>query len=164
MEVSMRLALRITAVVSILLSALALYLLYGTGGLSDTDPRVALALLGGLVGVLMGLVTFILGVIAAASRRQFGWLIGLIVIVVVAIGSQFVGGFLAQAIEGPLTSNPACQGPLQATPQCQPSATQESLLNVPMALALGAPLLIGVVALIYSFRLREARVPVSAPR
>lgn len=157
----MRIAIRILAILSILASALALGLSYGSGGLSDTDPRFGDSIMATLAGFALALATFLVTLIAAASRRQIAWLIALLAVVVLVVAAAFGGGELLSSFVPSPQALPDCQNQ-PISPQCPPSGTQEFLLNLPGLIGGAAPLVIGLVALLYSFRVRDARLMASA--
>jgi hypothetical protein len=152
----MRLALRILAVVCLILPAAAVGLTYWAAGqnLPDTDPRAFLGVLVAVIGLLFAFATFVVGIVASAPRRQFGWLVGLIISGLVIILGPFVGSFTAASVYNSISANPACQGPSINTPACQPSGVQLILVNATPLMVLGGMFLVGLVALIYSFRMR----------
>lgn len=158
----MRIALRVLGILSILLAAIALWLFYGTGGLADTDPLFGDAILATLAGLILALATFTVTLIATASRRQVAWLIGLLATAGIILAGMFGAGYLIPLVVNPPQSLPACQTAAPIAPQCQPTSAQEFLLNLPNMIGMAAPLLIGLFALIYSFRMRDAHVAVPA--
>jgi hypothetical protein len=157
----MRIALRILSVLCMLLPAAAVGLTYWAAaqGLPDTDPRAFLNLLAAAIGLLFAIATFIVGIIATAGRRQFGWLTGIIVAGLIVVLGPFVGAFLSSQVYNSISANLTCQGPNNNTLQCQPSGVGQILANATPIMVLGGMFLIGLVTLIYSFRVRPAHSP-----
>lgn len=148
----MRLSVRILSIVSIMLSAFGIFLLYGSGGLSDTDPLFGVALISVGFGFLVAFATFVTGIIAAALRRQFGWMIGIIAAGLLAIVFPIVAGIVVSMLG--LSLSPVCQPGLPPGPQCQQTELQTLALQSPSLLAMAGPLLVGLVALAYTFAMR----------
>jgi hypothetical protein len=161
----MQLTVRILSILSSILAVAAVGLFAWTwqAGLPDTDLRGYLFIPVGALGVLLGLVTFIVGVVATAMRRQIAWLVGLVVAGLAAIGLPVVATVLEQAANQTLASNPACQT-TPYVPQCQSSGWQIVVLNAPVWLALAVPLLVGLVALLASLQRREVPAAAGGPR
>ena len=151
----MRIALRILAIVSIALIAVGLAILYGSGGLGDTDPRFGVSLLAIGVGILIGFAPIIAGLIATAMRRQFAWMGGLVLSAVITSVGPIVATIVGQSL-----SSPECQNAAPTATQCQPTATQTFLLNLPQLLALTGVILANLISLVYSFRMSRALVAV----
>ncbi len=169
----MRITLRLIPVLTIV-SLVGGYVLLdvanNTG--SDTSPWFAPSLLVILLAFALTVVTFILGIVATATQRQFGWLI-----VVLAAGLvPLVGGFVASSVASAMTPvqqtlptgckpppgtpvPPGCQGPPPS-----PGATVNFLNAVYPDLLLAAPILVALVVFIYSFRMRTALTPAGVHR
>ena len=162
----MRIALRILSVLCMLLSAAAVGLTYWAAaqGLPDTDPRAFLNILVAAIGLLFTIATFIVGIIASAGRRQLGWLIGLLVPGLTIILGPLLGAFLSSLVYNSISANSTCQGPNNNTVQCQPSGLGQILANATPIMVLGGMFLVGLVSLIYSWRIRTADSPRFAPR
>jgi hypothetical protein len=79
------------------LSATAIGLAYWATQLSlpDTDPRGYLFLFPGALGLLMGLVTVVVGLVATLQRCQVAWLIGLVAVWLATMGGPLVVGRFA---------------------------------------------------------------------
>jgi hypothetical protein len=113
-----------------------------------------LVLLVAALSVTLAGATAVLGIVAAARKRQFGWLVSMI-----AAGLTVMVGPIVAAVASPFlfaqpSANPACQGPSETAP-CQARAVQLIFQNLPLWVLLAAPVLVGVVALLYSFRLSD---------
>jgi hypothetical protein len=158
----MRVAVRILTVVSIIVSATAVGLFYWTtqANLPDIDVRGYLFILAGGIGFLVGLSTFIVGLVATAQRRQIAWLIGLIAAWLLTIVGTVMADILLQYYQPALPSVCQIGGPTPPpASECQFMGMQLILANLPTWVFLAGPLLVGVVGLIYSFRMRD---PVAA--
>lgn len=154
----MRIALRILAIVSIALIAVGLAVLYGSGGLGDTDPRFGASLLAIGVGILVGFAPFIAGLIATAMRRQFAWMGGLVLSAVITSVGPIVATIVLGYTVVQSLSSPECQNAAPTAPQCQPTGMQTFLLNLPQLIALTGVMLANLISLVYSFRMSRALV------
>ena len=138
----MRLALRIVAGLTALCIILGLASIGATG---STGGAVSpFNLLGfGLIalGVLLAIATAILGIVASAMERQFGWLAAIIVSALIPLIGVPVLNLLTGYVD---------------------YATANALVNVYNGLLLGGPILVALVVFIYSFRLHTPAV-VGAP-
>ncbi len=157
----MRIALRILAIVSIALIAVGLTILYGSGGLGDTDPRFGASILAMGIGILVGIATFIAGLIATAMRRQLAWMGGLILADVITVFGPIIASIMLSYTVNQTLSSPECQNGAPIAPQCQPTAMQTFLLNLPQLLTFTGVILASLIALVYSFRM--SRTPVAVP-
>jgi hypothetical protein len=131
---------------------------------SDTSPFFVLSLLVIVVAFLFGLVTAIIGVVASATQRQFGWLAVLLVAGLVplvgAIAISLVTPMLTPAQQAPPVGckppagtpvPPGCQ-----SPPASPNGFVSFLNGLDPVLFLAAPILVALAVFIYSFRLRES--------
>jgi hypothetical protein len=161
----MHIVLRVFAALTICCIAAGIGLLYasnGTGG--DTSPYFGYGLLVVAVAFVLALTTGILGLIATAMHRQFGWFVA-----VLAAGLIPFGGAIVLGIVTPLLA-PAQQGTLPAgckpppgtpvpagcqTPPPSPGAFVDFLNAVDPVLYIAAPILVTLVVFIYSFRMRD---------
>lgn len=160
----MRQTVRVLAIVTMALSLTAVGLFFWamTLQLSDTDIRGYLFLPVGALAFLVGFGAFVVGLIAAGMRRQFLWLIGQIAVGVVAVLSPVGATLVSQSVVNQRESLIACQTAIPTAPECQLSPMQIFLQNSPTWVALTALFLVGLVLLLYSFRMRETSVPVAA--
>jgi hypothetical protein len=157
-EAAMRLTIPILALIALALSGavLALFTMDALIGFSDVDLRGYLFLLPALLSVPVALATFLLGLIASAQRRQFGWVIALLLVGLVTIAMPVIANILGQSFVSHPEMIPACQVAASSASQCQASATDLFWQNAPTWAFLAAPLLIGLVALLYTFRMPQA--------
>lgn len=155
----MRTTLRLLALVGIILASVSIGLFYRAGGISYLDPSFAIALATGCGGFLAALATFIVALVAAGQRRQFGWMTGAIAVGVFALLSPLAATVMVSVFR--TTLEPTCAATIQYPEQCVSTAWQTFALNSPMTLALIGPLLVGLIALAYSFGMRAT--PVAAP-
>ncbi len=160
----MRQTVRVLAIATMALSLTAVGLFFWamTLQLPDTDIRGYLFLPAGAFALLVGLGVFVVGLVAAGMRRQFIWLIGQIVVGLVAVLSPVGATWVSQSVVNQRESLIACQTAVPISPECQLSPMQLVLQNSPTWVALTTPFLVGLVLLLYSFRMREASVPVAA--
>lgn len=150
----MRTALRVLSIANILLSGVTIGLFTRNGGLSYMDPSFGLALLVGCGGYFVALAAFIVALVAASAQREFRWMTGVIVIGVFALLSPMAAILVVSVLHTSL--EPTCLQTLQYPPQCTSALWQTLVLNSPTILALVGPLLVGLVALAYSFGMRTA--------
>jgi hypothetical protein len=152
-------SLRVLGMVTMLVSAVAvgLFAWTATAQLPDIDIRGYFFLLAGGVGFLMGMVTFVTGLVVASQRRQSAWLIGLLAAWLCTIIGPIVAGVLASSYQPTLPAVCQVGGPTPPPPgECQFVGLQLILADLPTWLFMAGPFLVGLVALLYSFRMRAA--------
>jgi hypothetical protein len=153
-------ALRVFGMVTLLVSAgaVGLFAWTATAQLPDIDIRGYFFLLAGGVGFILGMVTVVTGLVVASQRRQSAWVIGLLAAWLCTIIGPLVAGVLASSYQPTLPSVCQVGGP---TPPpagaCQFVGVQLILADLPTWLFLAGPLLVGLVALSYSLRMRAPR-------
>jgi hypothetical protein len=136
----MRVTLRIVSGLTLLCipAGIALILANGvTGG--DVSPLLLPGFACILLGVLTALTTALLGIVASAMRRQVGWLIVVIVVLLIPI----IGIPVVETLAG----------------QVDPSTASVLAGTAFPAFLLGGPIVLALVVLVYSFFLGD---PVAA--
>lgn len=144
----MRMALRIISGLTILCIVAGPVLLSATNTSGGDSELPSLPLIGFFVlGSWLTLTTAVLGIIATAMRRQFAWLVAIIVVSILPLAG------IAVVI------------PVAATlaRQADPSTSAFLTNTVFPALILADPLLVGLVTLIYSFFMRDPAPVASVP-
>jgi hypothetical protein len=128
----------------------AVVMLVIPGALADWNAALWFLLLCA-VGILAALSTLVLGIVASIQRRQFGWLGGLLVPLFVAIGGWWVLFYLIY---------PQCAGYYGCT---NGSAQLQQATDVITLLAF-APVLAGLIGLVYSFRIHAPKATAPGAR
>jgi hypothetical protein len=155
-------SVRVLGIVTMCVSAVAvgLFAWTVTAQLPDIDIRGYFFFLAGAVGFLMGIATFVTGLVVASQRRESAWLIGIIAVWLFTIMGPIVASVLASWYQPTLPSVCQVGGPTPPPPgEFQFVGLQLVLADLPTWLFLAGPFLVGLVALIYSFRMRA---PVAA--
>jgi hypothetical protein len=162
----MRLALRILAILTIVAMGGGLGLFFGFGSQNNLTLGAGALVIG--AGGLLALASFIVGVIAAVQRRQTGWMIGLIAAGLLSVCGAPVAAGVAQLLAPHTSLSAGCQN-LEASPgtdtppACQPGPGQMLLFSSSAVLFLLGPVVVAVLALVYSYRMREVSVSPQGP-
>jgi hypothetical protein len=169
----MRIVLQVFPALTICCAATGIGLEYaanGTGG--DTSPYFGYGLLVIALAFLLAVATAIIGIVATAMHRQFGWMV-----IVLAAGLVPFGGAIVLGLITPLlvpqqqqTLPVGCKPP-PGTPVpagCQtgppsPSGFVDFVNAVDPLLYVAAPILVALVVFTYSFRMHDVQTPVGVP-
>ena len=147
----MRVALRIVSGLTILCIPVGIAFVFAT---AFTGGDVSLLILPGFgfiaLGLLSAVITAILGIVASTMRRQFAWLVAIIVVSLIPL----IGVPVVETLAGD---------------QVNPNVSNVLAGTVFPALLLGGSILVALVVIIYSFRLRDpaavgAPTTATAPR
>ncbi|HKV85247.1 MAG TPA: hypothetical protein VJN88_11875 [Ktedonobacterales bacterium] len=139
----MRVTLRIFSALTILCMPIGVAFVIATGQTGgDMSPLILPGFGFIALGILCALATAIIGIVTSATQRQFAWLLAVIVATLIPlVGIPVVGMLSGQVSQDTRNALASTWAP---------------------ALALGGPILVGLVVFIYSFRVRDS-APLGAP-